>query len=134
MELEKIAIAILMVTVISTSFFVWSSQFSIYGVEVDDTFKSTYDKLNETTTIINESQSRLFSGGASEEFGFVPTIQGVMDIAALLKTSMGTIGQMLQDLSTYAKVPPAIIVAILGILTIGFIFALIKVTMRVTKT
>jgi hypothetical protein len=133
MQLEKLGIAIFFITIISASFFMFNGMFSRYGVNPDTSFNATYQKLQEQSSIINQSQEKLFGTGANQQFSFVPTIQSVMDIAGLLKNSMGIISQMIQDLSRYLHIPPVITVAIIGILTILFIFSIIKITMRITQ-
>lgn len=134
MQIEKMLTMVLVLVIVSSSYLAYVGSFSaVYGGNPDTTFIEKYNNITTISNTVNESENKLFTTGASSEFGFVPTIQAVMDIASLAKTSMKTITQMVNDMATYLHVPPVVTVAIVGILTIGFIFALIKITMRITQ-
>jgi len=135
MELENLSLAVLFIGICSIAYFgIFAyTGFNDVRASPDTSFNSTFNKLNGEVTRINETSNQIFSTGTSTEFSFVPTIQGVFGTASVLLGSLGVLKQMIYQLSVYLGVPTYIVVAIGGILTALFVFAVIKITMRVTK-
>lgn len=61
-----------------------------YNIEVDDSYKKTYDKINDTTANLKETQNRILNISAKEDTGF---FTGTWDTFIITKEVIfGTIG------------------------------------------
>jgi len=135
MDLEDMVIAIFVIGIVTTATVMIVGGFSsISNTTIDTTYASSFNKISDEMTQVNQTKSKLFEGGANPAFSLIPIITSLLSIGSILLDSVGIINQMLQTLALYTGIPVIIITALTGIVTIMFLFALIRLFIGRNRT
>lgn len=128
MDLEEVSISIILVSILAISLFSFTGAFTSHyaNVSVDDDFIASYDAIQDESTRIENISTTMFSYGANSAFSWLPNIGAILQIGTILKNSIGIINQMIQDSANYFGVSPLVIAGFSAILTIMFVFALLR--------
>lgn len=128
MDLEDVSISVILISIIVICVFGFMDGFTEHyeNLTVDDSFQDSYDLIQDESDRIKQMDDTMFSYGANSAFSWIPNVGAILGIGTIIKNSVGLINQMLQDLSEYLGVSPLIITGFSAIITILFIFALLR--------
>lgn len=130
MELEQISILVIILGVCTLGYIGFQSDLGTLNTNYyDSDFNNTFINIEDEASRINQSEGQLFSEGVNSDFGFLPTVQSFMGVGQILKSSLGTIEQMIQDMVSKLAIPQWIVISFSSILTIMFVYAIYRATL-----
>lgn len=105
-----------------------------YGVDADDSFVGTYDKLNQTTALAISIQTNL-TGQAVESSGFFETVTvGSFKIVRLIFGTFSLTNTIVQDFTSSSSsalgLPPYVPQIIITFFIMMVVFAIIAAVLR----
>jgi len=125
-KLQHYLIGLFIITaiVLGTTGFIAELQLNT-GTQVNASYNATYDKLNQTLQIANQTSSQLEDESISSTALQAGLLSGY-PILKIIFNSYGTMIALIHDVAVDLSLPPWIPVLILGIVSITLIFALIN--------